>query len=160
MATLQHGAYRSFALVIFQGRGNAHKVCVALGGKNSGHRPGAARKRGQMRGIPIERLSVEAQQWLGTCLLQAECALQVVGQAICQELGALAQIFIARLNEAQQHLNALLHLTMHFGLQGLAHTPGNRQHQHPQNRSHPDKIGDRQLGAQALAPPKTLADVH
>ena len=160
MAAVQHSSHRCFTLVIFQSSGNAQEVCIALGCKDSGHGTGTACESLQVRDISIEWLAIEVQQGFAARMFQAQCALQIVGQAIRQELGALAQIFVIRFNKTQQHVNALLHLAVHFGLQGLAHAPGNRKHQQAQNGSNPHKIGDRQLDAQALAAPKTLADVH
>jgi large subunit ribosomal protein L17 len=74
--------------------------------------------------------------------VQAERSLQAARQAVGQELGALAQLLVGGLDEVVQHLDALLHLVVHFFLQGLAHIPGNAQHQQRQDGGDPDKIGE------------------
>jgi hypothetical protein len=158
-AAAQHGP-ALVILVVLQGGGNAHEVALPLGREHGGHGAGAAREGLQLRIVAVERLAVQAQHRLAAAGVQAERALQAVRQAVGQELGALAQLLVVGLDEVVQRPYALLHVAVHPGLQGLADIPGNAQDQQAQDGGDPDEIGDGQFGAQPLAAPETLADVH
>ncbi|CAB5684233.1 Uncharacterised protein [Comamonas aquatica] len=160
VGTVQQTAQGGFALLVLQRGGDAQEVTLALGREHGGHGAGAACEALDVHVVAVEQLAIQAEQRLAAAAVQGERALQAARQAVGQELGALAQVLVVGLNEALQHLDALLHLAVHLGLQGMADPPGNAQDQQPQDGRDPDKIGDRQLGAQPLTAPKTLADVH